>query len=126
MPALDITPATFGTSGLAYLGSNHRLRAALKRALEGKEMFKIGVIGALLCAPLLCGLDYDYESCSSLAIPSGGSISHGHGASERLVTGWVPVLGRWLSMAFKNATIRNGSIPGTPSVRMVATGRIHG
>jgi len=46
----------------------------------------------------------------------GGSISHGHGASNREVTGWVPVFAKWIKKAFSNSTVRNGSIPGTPSV----------
>jgi len=32
--------------GLVYSGSNHRLRAAVKRGIEGKPL-KIGVIGVI-------------------------------------------------------------------------------
>ena len=38
---LSISP----DAGTVYLGSNHRLRAVLQRALEGRGMLKIGVVG---------------------------------------------------------------------------------
>ena len=57
-----------------------------------------------------------YASFLLVSLFLGGSISHGHGASKKEVTGWVPVLAKWLTKAFSNSTVRNGSIPGTPSV----------
>jgi hypothetical protein len=102
-------------SGLAYMGSNHRLRAALRKGLEGKGVLKIGVIG-VCCAPA-CSSSSSNGVNVAFHHLSGGSISDGHGASSREVTGWVPVFSQWVTKAFKNSTIRNGSIPGTPSVR---------
>ena len=32
-------------AGTAYLGSNHRLRAAVQKGMEGRGMLKIGVVG---------------------------------------------------------------------------------
>ena len=45
MPSMPLHGVHAIYSGLSYLGSNHRLRAALRKALEGKEVLKIGVIG---------------------------------------------------------------------------------
>jgi len=78
--------------GTVYLGSNHRLRAALARALSGKPV-RIGVVG--------------------------GSISYGHGATQKGRTDWVSVFQKYLATAFRNVTLRNGCIPGTPSAYMV-------
>lgn len=49
---------------------------------------------------------------------AGGSISHGHGASDHQHR-WSSILEAWASQAFKNVTVRNGCIPGTPSGYMV-------
>ena len=41
-PCLRPIPCAAGT---AYLGSNHRLRAAVQKGMEGRGMLKIGVVG---------------------------------------------------------------------------------
>ncbi|GAX83353.1 hypothetical protein CEUSTIGMA_g10778.t1 [Chlamydomonas eustigma] len=80
-----------GAAGTAFLGSNHRLRAALSRGLSGKPL-KIGVVR--------------------------GSISHGHGSSRIGETDWASLLQKWASKSLQNCTLRNGSVPGTPSAYM--------
>ncbi|GAX81959.1 hypothetical protein CEUSTIGMA_g9387.t1 [Chlamydomonas eustigma] len=85
------TPEVQLRRGLVYTGFNHRLRTAVKRGMERKQL-SIGVIG--------------------------GSISFGTGTSKVGETDWVSIVEKWAVKVFGNVTVRNGCIPGTLSAYM--------
>ena len=53
----DMASMSPDCQGMAYMGSNHRLRAAVKRGMEGKQL-KIGVIGKRQMSILMNGRSY--------------------------------------------------------------------
>ncbi|PNW79166.1 hypothetical protein CHLRE_09g402923v5 [Chlamydomonas reinhardtii] len=88
-------PLTQLRRGVVYTGSANRLRRVLHKAATDGASIKVAAIG--------------------------GSISWGHGASQRGETDWFSVFSRWLIDAFPRASVvaRNGCTPGVPTPYMI-------